>query len=243
MPDTFEQEHQDTTPSMTFKVGEREYDAEAATKKISAADEHIQKLEAENERLRQETAASAKLEEALAKLETMQSSDHKSSDQNHDQPVDVASVVEEKLAAMLSERETASQAERQKQLAEQTFKDTTEKLKEKFGDKVDEEVKARAKELGISFEKAISMARDPEESSILLRLLGTTPARGTAMPQPTLNNNGQSSGDSREKDAVQRLRGSSRSSERTAAFRELADHYKSPEKMAELRAKWDDLHH
>lgn len=249
MPDSFETEHTNTPAegdkptSMSFKVGEREYDADAAAKKISAADEHIRKIEEENAKLRSQAEAAAKLEEALAKLEDMQNRNRNSDDQNQDQPVDVASIVEEKLAAMLNERETAQQTERRKQLAEQTFAETTKQLQEKFGDKVDEEVRAKAEELGISFDKALRMAADPEESRILLKLLGTTPAKGSAMPSSSVSAPAAPESATREQELVQQLRGSKRSRDRTKAFRDLAEHYSSPEAMQKLRDKWDDLHH
>lgn len=64
-----DQSEQNATDQLTFKVGDREYNAESASTKITNGDAHIAKIEAENAELRAKLESAASAEEIDAKIQ------------------------------------------------------------------------------------------------------------------------------------------------------------------------------
>jgi hypothetical protein len=180
------------TDQSTFKVGDRDYDADSAAKKISAADQHIAKIEQENKEFREKMAAleaqvqqSTKLDEALQKLQS-----------KADVPeVPLREVTPSLDAEKLSEaaRQAAlealqAQQEEQKaqealSLQESTFNATQAKLVALYGNDIDTAIQEKA---GISLDTALQMAKDPEQSKVLLKIMEVE-SKPTLSPQGDIN--------------------------------------------------------
>lgn len=197
--DSFTSQDQGTeqpTDQLTFKVGEREFNAEQAAIKINAADEHIKRIEEENANFKAQLASTAaqleqstKIDEALAKLNNQQQSQE--SQANTGTPA----VSEEQIGAIASrqiqEYIVAEQAKAQEaqavQLAQSTFQETGEKLVSMYGDKVDEVVKEKAVELGVPEASLYEMAKSPDTAKLLLQTLGTSKSANSAAPSGSFN--------------------------------------------------------
>lgn len=185
-----EQKPEQQQDQATFKVGEREYDIEAAAKKISSADEHIQRIEAENAELRKraesalsEEEISKRVEQALQKLQASQAEGQsKESNSSFDPEKLTDTAKQAALEALKQEREQERLAE-QKSLQEKTFNETRAALQAKFGEDLDSVL---PEVTGLSLEKAISMAKDPELSKALLRLVDIKP-KVTSNPVGEIN--------------------------------------------------------
>jgi len=183
------------TTAMSFKVGEREYDAESASKKIEHADNFITEMkakeaeyQAEIARLKAETQQSLKLEEALTKLQSQQAP----VSENTTLPNEVANVEsqEEVVTRILQERDAKAQEAQLEQLRQSTFTEVQAKLTATYGaDHVDKVVRDKAAEIGIDFETAIGMAQDPKQSKVLLKLLDVDTTRQQATPTGQVNTN------------------------------------------------------
>lgn len=171
--------------SVTFNVGDRQYDAESATKKITAADEHIQRLEAERAEekakiaeLEAQLAASTKLDDALQKLQAQNLESHSKEDTpTFDMESLKKSATEAALQALQQEKEENAKQEAEL-LKRKTFIETQKKLAGMYGNQIDEAVQ----KVGLSVEKAMKMAENPEDSTILLQLMQVVPATPTLNP-------------------------------------------------------------
>lgn len=171
---------------VTFNVGDRQYDVDSATKKITAADEHIQRLEAERAQEKQkiaeleaQLAASTKLEDALQKLKA----DNQESQSNEVtpsfDPETLSKAAQEAALAALQRQRDEEEKLQKKNLEDQTFKETQAKLAAVYGKDIDLAIQEKA---GISVEKAMQMARDPETSKILLQIMSVDNARPSLEP-------------------------------------------------------------
>lgn len=177
---------------LTFTVGDRTFDANSAATKISAADEHIAKIEAENARVREQLAAletkveqSVKVEDALNQLhskeETKTTPDTKGVSEDEIGAIATKQIEEYLAAKQVQEAQAAAQA-----LAEQTFKETSEALVAQFGEKTDEVMKSKASELGVSFEQLVEMAKQPATAKLLLQNIAPQSKR-QATPSGSFN--------------------------------------------------------
>lgn len=182
----------ESTTAMSFKVGEREYDVDSASKKIEHADNYIAELKAKEAEYQQKVAAleaqvaqSTKLEDALSKLQTQQSTPS----ENTTQPVvEQVESQEEVVKRILQQREAEAAEVAKARAAEETFKEVSKTLAGVYGaDHVDRVVKEKAEEIGIDFDMAINMAKDPKQSKVLLKLLDVDTTRQQAIPQGQVN--------------------------------------------------------
>lgn len=186
---------------LTFKVGEREFDVNSATTKIQAADEHISRIEQENAEAKAELAKlqaqleqSTKLDDALAQLRQQQAST-----QNVQEPVETPTVSEEQIGAIatkqmeqyLAEQRVAQEQQAAQTLAESTYRETGEQLTAVYGDKVDEVMAEKAKELGISTEAIYNMAKQPATAKMLLETMKANVPQTQATPSGSINFAGQ----------------------------------------------------
>ncbi len=182
---------------LTFKVGEREFNAESAATKINAADEHIGKVETENAQLREQIAKqqadlekATKLDDALAQLKANQANT-----QNSPPPTETPTVSEEQIGAIANKQiEDFLAAQRVKDaqsaaetLAEETYKATGEQLATIYGDKVDEAVNNKAAELGVNPQELYGMAKNPTTAKMLLETMKVSSPAATATPTGSIN--------------------------------------------------------
>lgn len=186
-----EQEQSQDQP-MTFKVGDREYDPDSAAKKISSADEHIARIEAENAELRKKAEAAlsedvinARIEEALQKLNQASSPESRSDEATTSfDPEKLSQTAREAALSAIEEREKQRQEQEMKTVAEKTFRETFNSLANVYGK---DGIQDAIKEAGISIEKADQMARDPELSSVLLRALKVDKGKPSLSPSGSIN--------------------------------------------------------
>ena len=179
------------TDQLTFKVGEREFNAEAAAKKITAADEHIARIERENQEYREKMAAleaqvqqSTKLEDALQKLQSADQPESRSQDNTTSfDPEKLSQTAKEAALQALQEQEQARALQEQKAIAERTFNETKAALAAIYGENLDEAVQQHA---GVSLQTAIKMAQDPEQSKALLKLMKVE-SKPSATPSSDIN--------------------------------------------------------
>lgn len=170
------EQEQTQDQKVTFKVGDREYDPEAAAKKISSADEHIQRIEAENAELRAraekaltEDQVQAKIEEALQKLNASKPESRSEEPTSSFDPEKLSTAAREAALQALQEEREKEQAMAAKQTQEQLFKETQARLAAVYGDKIDEAI---AEKTGIPLADALQMAKHPTQSKVLLKALG-----------------------------------------------------------------------
>ena len=192
---SFDNKPSESTDQLSFKVGEREFNAESAATKIENADSHINTIESENQGYKERIAAleaqvaqSTKIDDALAKLQQQQSQDN--------QPTEVTpSVSEEQIGAIatkqmeeylaaqrVSEANAAATA-----LSERTFRETGEKLTAIYGDNTDKAMADKAAELGISPQAIFDMAKNPATASLLLESMKAPSSVNQAAPSGSFN--------------------------------------------------------
>lgn len=194
-----DQGEEQKTDQLTFKVGDREYDVNAAATKIENADNHISKLESENAEFRERMASlEAKLEQSMKieeALETMKANKEGSIAENVQPEQNTTGLSEEQIAAItqskmeeyLAAQQMKQQQEQAQSLAEQTYRETAEKLVGIYGDKVDEAVANKAKEMGVPASELFNMAKSPASAKLLLDAM--TPKGGSTERTPSAGYN------------------------------------------------------
>lgn len=188
-----DQGNEQPTDQLTFKVGDREYDVNAAATKIENADNHISKLEAENAEFRERMASlEAKLEQSMKieeALETMKATkEHSAENVQLEQNTtglseeQIAAITQKKMEEYLAGQQAKQAQEAAQSLAERTYKETAETLVNIYGDKVDEAVNKKAKELGVPASELFNMAKSPVTAKLLLETM--TPKSGSTDRTP-----------------------------------------------------------
>ena len=111
---------------LSFNVGERTFNAESATTKIQAADEHIARLEAENASYKAKVEQSTSIDEALAQLRTQNDAPTQNSQPTeHTSPVSeeqIGEIAKKQMAEYLAAQRIESNATAAQALAQQTEK-------------------------------------------------------------------------------------------------------------------------
>ena len=186
---------QPTTPSvddqLTFNVGERSFNAESATTKIQAADEHIARLEAENASYKAKVDQSTSIDEALAQLR-----ESKNAEPQNSQPTEHTSAVSEEQIGEIANRsieqylaterlKTSTQAA--EDLASATYRETGELLTAIYGDKTDEAMANKANELGVTTKALFDMAKTPATAKMLLESMKVNAAPSQSSPSGGFN--------------------------------------------------------
>lgn len=177
---------------LTFKVGDREYDVDAAAKKISSADEHISRLEQENAEFRKklesaltEDQLEAKLQEALQKLNKASSPESRSNEATTSfDPEKLSQTAREAALSAIEEREKERLQKEQQATAEATFRQTFDTLASVYGK---EGITSALEEAGIEVDVADRMARDPVQAKVLLKALRVDKAKPSAAPLGSVN--------------------------------------------------------
>ena len=184
-----------TTDQLSFSVGDRTFNAESAATKIQAADTHISTIEQENQSYKDRVAAleaqvaqSTKIDEALAKLNQPQSQESQATEVT-------PSVSEEQIGASVAKlmeeeraKQRAEEAQRNAQtLSQTTFEETGAALTAIYGDKTDEAMATKAKELGISNEAIFDMAKNPTTAKLLLESMKVNSSVTQATPSGSFN--------------------------------------------------------
>lgn len=171
--------------SVTFKVGDREYDVNSAAKKISSADEHITKIQEENKtyqtklaELEAQVNQSLKLEEALAKLNSKKDNESGEQDDKGNttsiDPEKLSELVKQTTKDLLKEEENAKLEVQRQTLSEETLEATKKALADTYGGpNVDKAIKEAGIE-GLDVDKAMEMAKDPTLSKVLLKLMNVS---------------------------------------------------------------------
>lgn len=185
------------TDQLTFKVGEREFNADSAATKIGAADEHIKRIEAENAAhvaklaaLEAQLSQSTKLDDALAQLRQQQASPQDSQATTNTNGVSeeqIGAIAKKQMEEYLTSQRTAEQQRAATELSNQTFKQTGEQLTAVYGDKVDEAMGIKAQELGISVQAIFDMAKNPATAKLLLGAMKANVPAAKASPSGSLN--------------------------------------------------------
>ena len=176
---------------LSFNVGERTFNAESATTKIQAADEHIARLEAENASYKAKVEQSTSIDEALAQLRTQNDAPTQNSQPTeHTSPVSeeqIGEIAKKQMAEYLAAQRIESNATAAQALAESTYKQTGEKLTAIYGDKTDEAMAVKAKELGITTQALFDMAKTPATAQLLLQTMQVNAAPSQSSPQGGYN--------------------------------------------------------
>ena len=175
---------------LTFNVGERTFDTEAAITKITNADAHIAKLEAENAEYKSKVDQSTSIDEALAQLRATNATP-----QNIQPVVDTTTVSEEQIgeiankqiADYLATKQVQDNAQAAEALATKTYAETGSALKAIYGDKTDEAMAHKATELGISKDALYNMAKAPATAQMLLQTMQQTSAPSQSAPSNGYN--------------------------------------------------------
>lgn len=184
-----------STDQLTFKVGERDYDAASATTKIEAADAHIAKLEAEA-KVKEEQLAAANLklattdsvEEALSKLQTANTPDTQTTPSTEGMSEDqIRDIANQKVQDILNQDKEQQAKEALETQAKETFAKTKEALSNQFGDKTEETMKSLATSKGITMDALVKLASDPTTAGFLLDSLKVSQSPSQASPSASFN--------------------------------------------------------
>jgi len=187
-----------TTDQLTFKVGEREFNAESAATKIQAADTHINTIESENQSYKDRIAAleaqvaqNAKIEDALSQLQKQDTQDSQAAPETFGVSEEqIGAIASRQIEEALAARKVKEANEAAKYLAENTFKETGEALTKMYGEDVDVAVKAKATELGISESEIYNMAKSPAQAKMLLEFMKVPQSENQSAPSSGFNTHG-----------------------------------------------------
>lgn len=178
------------TDPLTFTVGDRSFNTEQAVTKISAADEHIARLEAENALLKEQTAKSTSIDEALAQLREQNANTQNSqpiTETNVVSTEQIGAIASQTVAEYLANKQVEDNAKAAETLAAKTYRETGEQLQAIYGDKTDEAMATKAKELGISTKEIFDMAKNPSTAQLLLQTMKVNSAPSQATPSGGYN--------------------------------------------------------
>jgi len=176
---------------LSFNVGERTFNAETATTKIQAADEHIARLEAENASYKAKVEQSTSIDDALAQLRAQNDVAPQNSQATEQTSTvseeQIGEIAKQQMAEYLAAQRIESNATAAQALAENTYKETGEKLTAIYGDKTDEAMAMKAKELGMSTQELFNMAKSPATAQLLLQSMKVNSAPSQSSPQGGYN--------------------------------------------------------
>lgn len=176
-----EQTNTENTPSINFNVGEKEYNAESAAKKILNADQHIENILEEKrllveelQQLKSQATQSTNLDQALDNMRTQA----QTSDSVAPQQLDLGSLKNELLSEIRTEQQKAQEvqkAEQQKTKQESNYSLVSEELVKLYGDNTNTIVSDKAKEMDMEAEEVNTLARTNPKA--FLKLFGRNKAQ------------------------------------------------------------------
>ena len=190
---------QETNPEqsadqLTFKIGERSFDAQSAATKIEAGDAHITKIESENQGYQDQIAAlklqveqGTKIDDALAKLQQPSQESQPTEPTSSVSEEQIGAIATKSMEEYLAAKQVADATNAAKALSEDTFKETGNKLQALYGDNTDQAMAAKAKQLGISTAAIFDMARNPTTASMLLESMKIGPSTNQVAPSGSYN--------------------------------------------------------
>jgi len=180
------------TDQLTFNVGERSFNAESATTKIENADAHIAKLEAENAEYKSRIEQSTSIDDALAQLRAKEVN----AEPQNSQPTEptssvsaeqIGEIANKQIADYLATKQLEDNASAAQALAENTYRETGEKLTAIYGDKTDEAIATKAAELGVPASDLFGMAKNPTTAKLLLQTMKVDSAPSQSSPNGGFN--------------------------------------------------------
>ena len=180
----------ESTDQLSFTVGDRSFNTEQAVTKITAADEHIARLEAENASLKESNAKSTSIDEALAQLREQNATPQNSqpiTDTNVVSEEQIGAIANSQIAEYLAAKQVEDNAKAAEDLAAKTYRETGEQLQAIYGDKTDEAMATKAKELGISTAAIFDMAKNPATAQMLLQSMKVNSAPAQSTPSGGYN--------------------------------------------------------
>lgn len=185
------------TDQLTFKVGEREYDAGSAATKIANGDSHITTLESEAQVSRDEIASlkakleqSTSLDDALNKIKNQSQEPQESLAEPQTSGVSeerIGEIANQRIEELLAARAVQADQASAEALKLKTFNETKAELEKAYGDKVGEAIVAKAAELGCTVDDIDSMAKDPAQSRLLLASMKVPTSVNDATPSGSFN--------------------------------------------------------
>lgn len=164
-----------------FTVGDREYDVEAAQKKIVNADSFIEQLKTEGKskddqiaELQAKLDQAAKLEEALERMNQQSANQGESNMAQQDEAVDKTNPTvdfDELKKSLLQEVETSLTARQQQELHQKNEAEAIESAQKVFGSDYEAKLREKAKSLGMSDSDILAEARsNPKKFKALFGL-------------------------------------------------------------------------
>jgi len=176
---------------LSFTVGDRTFNAESASTKISAADEHIARLEAENASYKLKVEQSTSIEDALAKLNAREPAPvitpEQTSSISEDQVSSIATKqIEEYLAAQQFQQAQDAAAT----LKKVTYEETGAAIQKQYGEKTNEAMANKAAELGMTTDALFAMAETPATAAMLKTIMKIDTQQAQASPTGGFNFSG-----------------------------------------------------
>lgn len=223
--------------TISFKIGDREYDQESAVTKITNQDAFIEEQKTELSEaqvviaeLKEQAAQSTKLDDVLERLNRIEKPNGSNEEEHTTRSTDeeLLGKMEERQKLNAEQERTERATNEAERIRKETLVATQKILVEKFGnDNVDTEI-----EKVMDLDTAIQMAQDPKLSKILLKQLKIE----VAPPQEGPLNATHRDDGTHNDDALPDLRKTA-GRKRGETFRELVAHYSQPEEIAKLREK------
>lgn len=164
-------------------------------KRINDKEAFIEQLKQERQQDRDQMDQLRKDLESLKKAtptleEAVNRASPKTSEKQTTEPVDTDELTKLVLAEVdKREKEKLTQAEQQQREEEQksTYQQTNQAIIDQYGEKAKDVLNEKLSELGISKDKAKSMASDPELSKVFLNLVGAQPSKSSSVPHSGFN--------------------------------------------------------
>lgn len=185
-----EQQQQESSHTPLFKIGEREYDVEAAKTKIEHADKHVQTIEGDNAKLRQEVeqlraqvASASKLDQVLDTLQANQVANPTSTEGNTTPSVDKEALLQELLDQLDSKIEGTLTAKQQQQRAQKAMEEVASVAQAKYGSEYETILRQKGAELGYNDAEIVEFATTKPEA--FKRLFGLEQGKVASQGSPS----------------------------------------------------------
>jgi len=188
---TDDQSKQNETDQLTFNVGERKYTEEQAITKITASEAHIQTLEAENADYKKQAAQSTSIDDALAALR--QPKEEVTPENTPDPQTsgvsaeEIEAIATKGIEKFLADKLIKDNATTAANLSDKTFKETGDALKAIYGEKTNEAIETKAKEMGVEPSALYDMAKSPASAAMLLSSMKVPELNPQTGPGGTVN--------------------------------------------------------
>lgn len=153
--DNVNPDEQKTDQSLMFKVGDREYDINAAKTKIEHADKHISQLEAENAQLKELASKLDKLDTLEQLLKQSAPAPQSTPEPQTQAPAPQAQINPEDLVQEVMQKLTATQ---QAEVQERNIESSTDKAKQVYGSEYQSKLLEIGSKLGMDQASIVNLA-------------------------------------------------------------------------------------